>query len=109
MEITYSFTNIELEVAPILGALENVVTRINYTYIGKDEKGFSSSFHGMTPLRSPNTSEFKAFNTLTEEEVIVWLNQSVNVSNMQKLIESGIKAQRNPRFVPIGNPWDQAL
>ncbi len=109
MAITYNFTNIQLEVAPKRGELENIVTRITYQYNGEDEKGFKSSVSGMEIMRSPNTSDFKIFNTLTEVEVITWLNQSVNIVNMQRLIEGDIKLQRNPRFVTITNPWDQAV
>jgi hypothetical protein len=107
MAITYNFTNIQLEVASKIGELENVVTRITYLYNGEDENGFKSSYNGITLMPSPEDNSFKLFNTLTEEDIIDWLNQVINKAQMEEIIEKSIKYQKSPRYIPIGNPWDQ--
>lgn len=106
MAITYTFTNIQVEVAPSLDGLTDVVTRVRYTYKGVDENGIESTFPGVTPMPLPSDENFIPFNQLTEAEVISWLEAVADIPHMQQQVDRGINNQINPKYVPVPNPWD---
>lgn len=106
MAITYTFTNIRVEIAPSLDGLTDVVTRVRYDYIGVDENGIEATFVGATPMPLPSDENFIPFNQLTESEVIGWLEAVVNTDHMQEVIVKGINNQISPKYVPVPNPWD---
>lgn len=105
MAITFEFKIKQLEVAPMLGDLENVVTRVRYDYIGTDENRVTSTFVGATPMPAPNSEAYKPFDQLTETDVISWLEEVADKSHMQERITKAIQAQITPKNVDMPLPW----
>lgn len=105
MTITYTFEVTKIETSPILGELEGVVTRVRYDYKGVDENGNEGVFSGVTPMPAPENSEFKQLSTLTEEDVIGWLEIHADKPHMHERIASQISGKTEPMFVDTPLPW----
>lgn len=107
MNITYTFKINQLEIAPSLDNLSDVVTRVRYDYKGVDKNGISGSFTGATPMPAPEDIEnFIPLNDLKEQDVINWLEQVSDKPHMQQQIEKQINNQISPKYIPVPNPWD---
>ena len=107
MAITYTFSDIKVEIAPSLDGLTDVITRVRYNYNGADENGYSGSFAGTTPMPLPASgSTFIPFNEVTEPEVVAWLDEVADKPHMQQQIQKQINNQIAPKYVPVPNPWD---
>ena len=105
MAITFEFKIKQLEVAPMLGDLENVVTRVRYDYVGTDEEGNTASFAGATPMPAPNSEAYKPFDQLTEADVVSWLEEVADKPHMQERITKAIQQQVAPKNVDMPLPW----
>jgi len=109
MVIAFTFlTNetMQLEIAPVLGDLQNVVTRVRYNYIGVDENGVDGIFAGATPMPLPeDTENFVPFAELTPEDVVSWLEATADIAHMQAQIIAQINAKINPKYEPVPSPW----
>jgi hypothetical protein len=109
MAITYTFKVNKIEVAPVLGELENVVTRVRYDYKGVDENGIEGVFAGVTPMPEPGDADFKPLSELVEADVISWLEVHADTTHMTQRIEKQINDQLAPKYVDTPLPWNPVL
>ena len=109
MAITYTFLTddtMKLEIAPVLGDLQNVVTRVRYNYVGVNEDGIDGTFAGVTPMPIPeDTENFVPFADLQPENVVAWLESTADVTHMQERIVKQIESKINPKYEPVPSPW----
>jgi hypothetical protein len=105
MATTYTFKVNQLEMAPSLDGLTDVVTRVRYDYTGVNENGLSGSFSGATPMPAPESDHFTPLSQLTEADVISWLEAVADKPHMQERIQKQIENQVAPKYVPVPNPW----
>jgi hypothetical protein len=105
MAITYTFKVNKIEVAPSLGELVDVVTRVRYDYKGIDENGIEGTFAGVTPMPAPGDAAFKPLAELVEEDVISWLEVHADKAHMQERIDKQISGQIEPMHVDTPLPW----
>ena len=109
MESTFTFKTDEtmkLEIAPVLGDLENVVTRVRYNYVGVDENENEATFAGVTPMPVPeDTENYIAFEDLTPENIVSWLEVTADIAHMQERITKEIEAKITPKYEPVPSPW----
>lgn len=105
MAITFEFKVKQLEVAPMLGDLENVVTRVRYDYIGTDDQGNTFTFAGATPMPAPNSKAYRPFDQLTEADVVSWLEEVADKPHMQERITKAIQEKITPKNVDMPLPW----
>lgn len=107
MAVNYSYRIKELEMAPSLDGLSEVITRVRFTYTGEDtDTGYSGSFQGATPVPAPSTGSFTPLSELTEAEVIEWVKISHPVAHMQEQVLREINKQIAPKYEPVPLPWD---
>jgi len=106
MAITYTFKVNKIEIAPVLGELTNVVTRVRYDYKGVDENSIEGTFAGVTPMPEPGDAEFKPLSELVEADVIEWLEAHADKPHMQTRIEKQINDQIAPKYVDANLPWE---
>lgn len=106
--ITYNFdiNPMWIEIAPLLGGLEKVVTRIQYTYTGTDENGISITIPGGVNIPEPSPENFKNFDSLTKEEVVLWLESVVDTTMFKSVISNSIEEKKTPKYVVVTSPWD---
>lgn len=105
MAITYTFKVNKIEVAPTLGELRDVVTRVRYDYLGIDENGNEATFAGATPMPLPESAEYHPLSELTEEVVISWLEAHADKAHMQTMIAKQIQRIVEPKYVDTPLPW----
>jgi hypothetical protein len=107
MAIDYTYKITQLEKAPSLDGLSDVVTRARVTYTGVDSvSGYSGSFQGATPMPAPNSGSFTPLADLTEDEVIEWVKVTHPTDHMQEMIQKQIDRQIAPKYEPVPLPWD---
>ena len=106
MTITYTWRITEIECAPTQGDLSNVATTIHWRLDGTDGNHYSGVY-GATTLESPSTENFTAFESLTEEQVVGWVESALgsNIATYKEKIENEINALANPPVVSKSPPW----
>lgn len=108
MAITYSYKIIRLLKAPSLDGLSDVITNVEFTYTGVDENGYSGSFNGAVPMPAPISGSFTDLNSLTENDVIGWVQIHHPTDHMEEVIEAEINEQLIPTKQEVTGsslPW----
>lgn len=107
MAVTYEWVITSIKKAPSLNSLEDVVTRVNFDYIGTDsEDSISGTFHGVVTLGEPDPENFIPLSDITEEQVVGWAQALHPVEHMNEVIDKQIEFQRTPMFEEVDNlPW----
>lgn len=105
MTTKFTFKINKLEIAPKLGELTDVVTRVRYDYNGEDKNGIKGSFAGVTPMPEPGNASFKQLSELLESDVISWLEIHADKPHMQERIQKQIDVQVAPKHVDTPLPW----
>ena len=103
--ITYTWSISQLDCAPSENGLTNVVKVIHWGLVGQDDSGVSASINNSYPLPSPSPEAFTDYSTLTEETVIGWLQNSLDVGYLQTKLANEIASQYNPPITPLPLPW----
>ena len=103
--ITYTWSISKLDCAPLENGLTNVVKIIYWGLTGTDENGVSASMSNSYPLSSPSPEEFVDYLTLTEEDVIVWLESNLDVGYIKTKLANEIVSQYNPPITSLPFPW----
>lgn len=106
MEINFYWAPLvegSLEVRPSLDGLTDVVVAINYQRVGSNEdEGIYSVSLGQVGCPTPSSTDFTAYDDLTEEQVFSWLDQLVDVPSVDSLIMEQILT---PKVVTLPLPW----
>ena len=106
MAITYEWKITALKKAPSLDGLSDVITHINFDYIGTDDDTKkTSTFAGACPVGAPDKDNFTALKDLEEDDIIEWAKANHPVENMQEVIEKDIAQQITPTNVEVDLPW----
>ena len=103
--ITYTWSILQLDCAPSENELTNVVKVIHWALTGTDENGVSASMSNSYPLSSPSPEGFADYSTLTEETVIGWLENSLDVGYIRTKLANEIVSQYNPPITSLPFPW----
>lgn len=106
MAINYEWKITALKKAPTLDGLSDVITHVNFQYIGTDEdSGETGLFQGACPIGAPDADNFTALADLTEADVIAWAQANHPVDHMQEVINKQIQNKITPTNVDAGLPW----
>ena len=103
MNMSYEWKITAMKKAPTLDGLSNVITHVNFNYIGTDaDSGLAGSFHGACPLAAPQEGdEFIALADLTEAKVIEWAQAAHPTEHMNSVIKEDINRQITPTNVEV--------
>ncbi len=116
MAITYTWKMKEIRVMDETNSegkvLKDAVVRTTWRKIGTDDDGVEGDFMGATPLTAANVPEgdFKALNTLTEEQVLEWIKAIVEtdptyVAHINEMIAEHIAEKKiAQKAMPWGDP-----
>ena len=104
MEINYKYQDYELKTVTS-GELEKVIIEVRYNYVGESEDGIKSTYPGRTTLPQPDSDNFKSFEDLSEEEIIIWLDSLADIVNMRTLIQQHIEQQSGVIYKNDDLPW----
>jgi hypothetical protein len=102
--ISYQWQITGIDVAPNWNELTNVVRTIHARYIGTD--GISTTFLVLAcDVQDPDPENYVAFNTLTEQSTINWLEARCDVASMQMMINTKLNPETQPLVVTVAPPW----
>jgi hypothetical protein len=117
MAISYSWQITQLTKKPSLSDLDNVVVHCRWELIGTESTtGTTGQFSGATPLEldPDNTGSFVAFEDLTEEIVVGWL-ESIVVDDYWNHVTERIQEQIDKVDDPVEElessslPWAEPV
>ena len=107
MNIIYEFTNLKIEVAPILDGNEKVITRISYTYQATDtESGKFAGINSYCDFKLAEGSVFTPFDSLTESIVKSWLETKVLTEGFVAILETKVTDEVLSMYVSVVSPWE---
>jgi hypothetical protein len=110
MEINWNILNLECKTSE--NGLSKVVSRIFFkctatiTFEGKD---YLSEIQGPADLPSPNPNDFTPYESLTKEQVMSWLLESLGERCIQETIDQlqyRLNEQINPTTVILNPPFE---
>ena len=103
--ITYTWSIFGLDCAPAENGLTNIVKVIHWGLTAADENGISASMSNSYPLPSPSSDAFTDYSTLTEEIVMSWLENNLDVGYLHTYLANEIASKYNPPITPLPLPW----
>ena len=103
--ITYTWSISKLDCAPAENGLTNIVKVIHWGLTGVDENGISASMSNSYPLSTPSPEAFTDYSTLTEANVISWLESNLDVGYIKSILSNEISSQYNPPITSLPLPW----
>lgn len=115
MAIEFSKKIVSMSKAPSLDGLTDVVTQASLQYVGKEANGvdefgkelfYQSIYHTTKNLPAPNSDNFIAINDLTEQQVIDWVLDGLDIQEIETYLTAQIEKEKNPTNVPVQLPWN---
>ena len=100
----YTWTISSMETAPSEDGLTDVVKTIHWRYKGVDGD-YQAEVYSSYSCPSPSSTDFTAYEDLTEADVIGWLEAGIDVDSMKASIDSQIEGLKNPPIVTLPLPW----
>ena len=87
------------------GDLNDVVITIHWRYIAEKE-GFNTETYGSTTMPLPNGEDFTPYEDLTKDQVVGWLDSTLDVEAMQINLNKQIDLLINPINVTLLPPFE---
>lgn len=104
MPITYTWNVNTMDAAPSEDGLINVVKVVHWRLSATDG-AYHAETYSTVSLDSPDPSNFKPFNELTEAEVISWLESKLDVEQLKTSLVENIESQKAPKIMTLTGPW----
>jgi len=85
--------------------MQDVVTTVHWRYNGTNEDGISSEIYGAQSVGTPTPDAFTPYPDLSEEQVIGWMEETLDVEAMQLNLATQIELIINPVMVTLPPPF----
>ena len=92
----YSWVIAALDCKVNEGNLQDVVYTVHWRYRATDENGITAETYGAQAVLPPSEEDFTPYNELTKEQVVGWLEASMDVSSMDLYLDNQIELIVNP-------------
>jgi hypothetical protein len=107
MNIKYEFTNLDLKAAPSMDGMEMVITRVYYTYRATDiDSNIYADYEDFHNFELSSNSQFMQFETLTKNDIIGWLEASVDTLPIRPVLSNRVEDYVTSKYVSVKSPWD---
>jgi len=83
------------------GDLNDVIFIAHWRFNAKDENGISAEIYGAESFEAPKEDDFTPFDDITTEQVIGWLETSMDVDAMKLNLDNQINLLVNPEVVTL--------
>jgi hypothetical protein len=93
---TYNWVIEALDCKVNEGNLQDVVYTVHWRYRATDENGITAETYGAQAVLPPSEEDFTPYNELTKEQVVGWLEASMDVSSMDLYLDNQIELIVNP-------------
>ena len=112
MANTYAWTINKLDVRPTQDSLSDVVYNIHWTYtatsdqVDSDDNAYTASAIGTCSVAAPDPDNYIAFGSLTQSNVVGWLEASdLNIDALKANLDAQIAEVITPTSVAKDVPW----
>jgi hypothetical protein len=102
----YQWVISQLDTAPSMDALTDVVKIVHWRYQATDAD-YSADIYGSMACATPSDTDFTAYDDLTQDQVISWLEASLDVDALKENLDKQIEDQKNPPIVNLPLPWNK--
>jgi len=85
--------------------MQDVVTTVHWRYNGTNENGISAEIYGAQAVGTPTPDAFTPYPDLSEEQVIGWMEETMDVEAMDLNIAEQIELIINPVYVTLPPPF----
>jgi hypothetical protein len=85
--------------------MQDVVTTVHWRYNGTNEDGISAEIYGAQAVGTPTPDAFTPYPDLSEEQVIGWMEETMDVEAMDLNIAEQIELIINPVYVTLPPPF----
>lgn len=96
MAITYTWNILNIEVTPSYKGLTDVVCNVDFEYTGTNENNVSHTIERRIPFYKVDPNNYTPYNNLTKNQVVNWIESSINIENLNKLMEYEISVKERP-------------
>jgi hypothetical protein len=104
MEINFTTIVTLLDIYPSEDGLRNVVKRVHWKVFAFDNNQKYYETIGIYECATPSTTDFTAYDNLTNEIVLGWVSSEVNFSMIKNELSNKINLANNPT-ININLPW----
>ena len=102
--INYKWTISAFDCKDIVEDLKDVVCNVHWKYEATKNDIVVSNY-GVLSLTNPNKENFIPLNELTENDVVNWLESSLDVNELNESLENQIDSIENPIEIKINQPF----
>lgn len=91
------------------GEMTDVVQTVHWRYNATeivDGKTYFADIYGATNVGEPTPENFTSYSDLTKDQVVGWLEETLNVLSMQENLSTQIELQINPIDITLPPPFD---
>ena len=107
--MTTQWIVVSLGAYPTYQDLSTVVYNVQFRLSATDtvnDRVYTSTVYDQVNLNLSNlTTEFTPFSALTEEQVVGWLQSTVDISSYTTRLSSAIQSQAYPKTLGLNPPW----
>jgi len=97
MSVTWKINQLDRDVS------DHFVTTVHYS-VNKEDDGFFASIYGTVSFDKQQNKEPLEYTALTEEQVILWVQEALNKEVVEAALTAQIEAQKAP-VKASGLPW----
>ncbi len=87
--------------------LTDVVTTVHWRYNGTDEDGITAETYGVQPVGEAKPDAFTPYPKLSKEQVIGWMESTMDMKDLNLNIEEQIKLIKNPVNITLKPPFNK--
>jgi len=97
-----------LDCKPSIDAMVDVVSVIHWRKQATEvvgDKTYTADMYGACTITLPEPESFIEFDSLTEETIVSWLEDTLDVAAIDSALDAQIDFQKNPPIVTKKAPW----
>ena len=98
MAATFTWTFSSLDIAPTEDGLVDVIKTIHWRYMCSDGT-YSTEFYGSVAMEAPDPLYYIDYNDITKDDLELWVEDKLNMEDMQKDILAALANIKNPPIV----------
>ena len=104
MSTTYTWNVSTMDTAPSQDGLSNVVKTIHWRLKADNGTHIVETYSAVS-LDSPDAENFTDFDSLTEAQVISWVESKVDLEALKAGLDTQLEQLANPPIVTKQGPW----
>lgn len=101
---TYTWNVSTMDTAPSENGLTNVVKVIHWRYTATNNTHIADTYSTIS-LDPPDSETFVEFDSLTEQQVIAWVESKLDVASLKAGLDTRLEQLANPPIVTRSGPW----